>query len=148
MAVAIDIGDADNVHPRNKQEVGRRLALGALKIAYGRDVVHSGPLYESMTVRDGRVYMRFTNTGSGLAARVGRSLRGFAVAGEDRKFVWADAMIRDDEVVVWSDAVSLPTAVRYGWGNNPDCTLCNREGLPASPFRTDDWPGITTDSSR
>jgi len=148
MAVAIDIGDADNIHPRNKQEVGRRLALGALKIAYGRDVVHSGPLYESMTVRDGRTYLRFTNTGSGLAVRVGRSLRGFAVAGEDRKFVWADALIRDDEVVVWSDAVSQPAAVRYGWGDNPDCTLCNREGLPASPFRTDDWPGITTDSSR
>jgi len=143
MAVAIDIGEADDIHPKNKQEVGRRLALGALNIAYHKDIVHSGPIYESMTVEEGRIRLRFTQTGSGLTARTGESLRGFDIAGEDKRFVRARAVIMGDEVVVCSDEVSNPVAVRYAWANNPDCNLYNREGLPASPFRTDDWPGIT-----
>ena len=143
MAVAIDIGEADDIHPRNKQDVGLRLALGALKTVYGKDIVHSGPLYESMAVKDGKVHIRFSCTGSGLMSKESESLKGFSVAGEDRKFVWAQAVINDDEVVVWNDEVPDPVAVRYGWADNPGCNLYNREELPASPFRTDDWPGIT-----
>ncbi len=143
MAVAIDIGEAKDIHPKNKQEVGRRLALGALKVAYGQDIVYSGPLYDSMSLENSRIRIRFTNSGSGLVTKDNIPLSGFAVAGEDRKFVWADAEIDGDEVVVWSDSIAAPAAVRYGWANNPDCNLYNKEGLPASPFRTDDWPGIT-----
>ncbi len=145
MAVTIDIGEADNIHPRNKQEVGRRLALGALKVAYGRNVVSSGPLYDSMNVQDGKVHISFTETGSGLLVKGDSPLRGFAIAGEDRKFVWADAQIEGDKVAVSSQAVPHPVAVRYGWESNPDCNLYNREGLPASPFRTDDWPDVTAE---
>ena len=145
MAVTIDIGEADDIHPRNKQEVGRRLALGALHAAYNRDVVYSGPIYDSMTVEDGRIRLRFRHVGGGLVASTGESLRGFAVAGADSVFVWAKAQIDGDEVVVGSDDVAEPVAVRYGWDINPECNLYNREGLPASPFRTDDWPGMTVD---
>jgi len=143
MAVAIDIGEADDIHPRNKQDVGLRLALGALKTVYGRDIVHSGPVFESMAIKDGQVHIRFSCTGSGFVPKEGGSLKGFTVAGEDRKFVRAQAMINDDEVVVWNDDVPAPAAVRYGWANNPGCNLFNMEGLPASPFRSDSWPGIT-----
>jgi len=146
MAVTIDIGEADDIHPRNKQDVGRRLALGALKVAYGRDIVYSGPLYESARFEEGRAYLRFTNSESGLAARTGESLRSFTVAGPDSVFVRAKAMITGDEIVVWNSDIRQPVAVRYGWDNFPDCNLYNREGLPASPFRTDDWPGITADA--
>ena len=145
MAVAIDIGEADDIHPRNKQDVGKRLALGALKVAYGKGVIHSGPLYDSMTVQDGEIRLCFTEIGSGLVTRDDEPLQGFAVAGEDRKFVWADARIEGDEVVVWNDGVTDPVAVRYAWANNPVCNFYNKEGLPASPFRTDEWPGITVD---
>ena len=143
MASAVDIGEADDVHPRNKQEVGHRLALAALRIAYGKDIVHSGPVYRSMIEKDGKAHLRFMNTGGGLAAKDNAPLRGFAVAGADRKFVWAKAEIEGDEVAVWSETVPEPAAVRYAWADNPECTLYNREGLPASPFRTDDWPGVT-----
>lgn len=143
MAVAIDIGEADNIHPQNKQEVGRRLALGAYKVAFNMDIVHSGPLYHSMYVGNGKIHLRFTETGSGLIAKGGNPLKGFAIAGKNRDFVWADAKIEGNEVVVWSDEVPDPVAVRYAWANNPVCNLYNREGLPASPFRTDSWPGIT-----
>ncbi|MFC1692815.1 sialate O-acetylesterase [Candidatus Latescibacterota bacterium] len=146
LAVTIDIGDAHHVHPKNKQDVGKRLALGALKVAYNRDIVHSGPIYDSKTVRDGMIHLRFTNIGSGLVTTVGESLKGFAIAGEDKKFVWAKALIEGDEVIVRSDDVPNPVAVRYGWAMNPVCNLYNREGLPASPFRTDDWPGITVNN--
>jgi len=145
MAVTIDIGDPENIHPGNKQDVGRRLALGALKVAYNKGIVHSGPLYDSMTVKDGKIRLRFTQTGSGLVVKNGESPEGFAIAGEDKKFVWADAVIEGDEVVVWNDEVTEPVAVRYAWANNPVCNLYNREGLPASPFRTDNWQGITAD---
>ena len=145
MAVTIDIGDADDIHPLNKQDVGRRLALGALKVAYGMGVVHSGPLYDSMTVQGGKIRLRFTGAGSGLVTRNDEPLKGFAIAGEDRKFVWANARIEGDEIVVWNNEVPDPVAVRYAWANNPVCNLYNKEDLPASPFRTDEWPGITTD---
>ncbi|MHB9029022.1 MAG: sialate O-acetylesterase [Candidatus Latescibacterota bacterium] len=145
MATAVDIGEAGNVHPLNKQEVGRRLALGALKTAYGKDLVDSGPRYASLRIEGGKARLRFTNTGSGLIPKDGKPLRGFAVAGADRKFVWANAEIQGGEVVVWSDATPAPAAVRYAWADNPECTLYNREGLPALPFRTDNWPGITAE---
>ncbi|MCJ7543360.1 MAG: sialate O-acetylesterase [Phycisphaerae bacterium] len=140
MAVTIDIGEADDIHPRNKQDVGRRLALAALKVAYGRDVVCSGPILDSMTVSGDKAVLSFRNVGSGLAVK-GEKLSGFAIAGANRQFTWAQATIRGDKVIVSSPDVPQPVAVRYGWADNPDCTLYNREGLPASPFRTDDWPG-------
>lgn len=142
-AVIIDIGDADDIHPKNKQDVGRRLALNALAIAYGRDIVYSGPTYSFMEKEDGRIRLHFDHVGGGLTAKGGGPLKGFAIAGPDRKFAWADAVIDGDTVVAGSDQVPQPVAVRYGWANNPECNLYNREGLPASPFRTDGWPGIT-----
>ena len=143
MAVAIDIGEADNIHPKNKQEVGRRLALAARAEAYGENIVYSGPLFQSMKLEPGQIRVFFRHTGPGLEAR-GSSLEGFAVAGEDRKFAWADARIEGTSVVVSSPQVPNPLAVRYAWADNPSCNLYNKEGLPASPFRTDDWPGTLT----
>ena len=146
MAVAIDIGESADIHPRNKQEVGRRLALQALKVAYGRDILASGPLFESMTTRDGKVHLRFTSTGSGLAARGGADLIGFTIAGNDRRFRWASARIEGDEVIVSSDEVADPQSVRYAWADDPVGNLINIEGLPASPFRTDNWRAVTQDA--
>jgi sialate O-acetylesterase len=145
MAVTVDIGDAADIHPKNKQEVGRRLALAARKVAYGETLVFSGPVYRrgSMRVEGSRARLKFEHEGSGLMAKGGAPLKGFAIAGKDRKFVWANARIEGNSVVVWSDNVPTPAAVRYAWAANPDATLCNKEGLPASPFRTDNWPGIT-----
>ena len=143
MAVIIDIGEADDIHPKNKQDVGKRLALWALAKTYGKNLVHSGPIYKSMKTEGNKIILDFEHVGGSLAARGGESLKGFAIAGADRKFVWADAKIEGDTVVISSDEVSEPAAVRYGWANNPACNLYNEEGLPASPFRTDDWPGIT-----
>lgn len=145
-AVIIDIGEANDIHPRNKQDVGYRLALSALKVAYDKDVVYSGPVYESMEVSGDELILTFTHTGSGLATKDKYGyVRGFAVAGEDHQFHWAKAHIEgDNKVVVSSDEVDHPVAVRYAWANNPDdASLYNAEGLPASPFRTDDWKGIT-----
>ena len=147
MAVTTDIGEANDIHPRNKQDVGKRLALAALRAQYGRDLVHSGPVQESMKVEGSRIRLTFRHVGAGLVARDG-VLRQFAIAAADGKFVWADARIERspgpsgaaDTVVVWSDEVKSPAAVRYAWANNPHgCSLYNREGLPAAPFRTDDW---------
>jgi sialate O-acetylesterase len=145
MAVAIDIGEADDIHPLNKQDVGKRLALSALKVTYGRDIVHSGPVYDYMRVEGDRIRISFTSTGSGLIPKDKYGyLKGFAIAGKDRKFYWAKAIIENNDIVVYSDQVNNPVAVRYAWANNPDdANLYNNEGLPASPFRTDDWPGIT-----
>mgnify|MGYP000103161848 CR=1 FL=1 len=143
MACAIDLADADNpsdIHPKNKQEVGRRLALAARARVYGEPVVYSGPIYKSMSVRDGQIRLEFNHVGSGLMAKGGEPLKGFAIAGADRKFVWADAKIDGDAVVVSARDVAAPAAVRYSWANNPIGNLYNKEGLPASPFRTDDWP--------
>jgi sialate O-acetylesterase len=138
MAVIIDIGEEKDIHPKNKQDVGKRLARWALAREYEQKIVCSGPLYDSMKVEGGKVRLTFKHVGGGLAARDGK-LVGFAVAGDDRKFVWADAAIDGDTVVVGADSVAAPVAVRYAWADNPECTLTNKEGLPASPFRTDAW---------
>jgi sialate O-acetylesterase len=141
MAVAIDIGDGSDIHPKNKQEVGYRLALAAQAIAYGRDVLYSGPIYESMAVEGEKIRLRFQYVYGGLAAKNSASstLSGFEIAGDDRKFVGAQATLDGDTVVVRSEKTPHPVAVRYAWGMNPSCNLYNRAGLPASPFRTDDW---------
>jgi sialate O-acetylesterase len=145
MAVIIDIGEARDIHPKNKQDVGKRLALWALGKSYGKKLVYSGPIYKSKRTESNKITLEFEHVGGGLIGRGGEPLKGFAVAGADRKFVWADAKIEGDTVVISSDEVSEPAAVRYGWANNPVCNLYNKEGLPASPFRTDDWPGVTVD---
>jgi sialate O-acetylesterase len=143
MAVAIDVGEWNDIHPLNKKDVGYRLAVAARKVAYGEeDIVYSGPLYQDMDIEGNRVILSFTNTGSGLVAKGGECLRQFAVAGADKHFVWAQAKIENNKVIVWSPEVSIPVAVRYAWADNPEgANLYNREGLPASPFRTDDWGG-------
>ncbi|MEA3366817.1 MAG: sialate O-acetylesterase [Planctomycetota bacterium] len=146
MAVIIDIGDAGNIHPKNKQDVGKRLALAARAVAYGQDMTHSGPIYKSMKIENGTVRLAFNHVGGGLVAKGGGPLKGFAVAGKDKKWVWAQAKIDGETVVVSSDQVKAPVAVRYGWANNPDCNLYNKAGLPASPFRTDQWPGTTVNN--
>jgi len=143
LAVTIDVGEADDIHPRDKQTVGKRLALAARGIAYGEGIVYSGPVYESMKVKGSEIVLEFKHIGSGLVAKGGK-LKQFAVAGEDRRFVWAEARIEGDAVVVRSNRIPAPVAVRYAWGNNPEgCNLLNREGLPAVPFRTDNWAGLT-----
>lgn len=139
MALAIDIGEANDIHPRNKQDVGLRLSLNALKIAYGQEVVHSGPMYQSVDFRNGRAVVTFDHTGNGLEARDRYGyVKGFTLAGNDGRFYWAKAMIiNEKQVEVWSDQVPQPAAVRYGWADNPDdVNLYNREGLPANPFRS------------
>jgi sialate O-acetylesterase len=146
MAVIIDIGEADDIHPKNKQDVGKRLALWALAKTHGRSLVYSGPIYKSMRTKGNKIILEFEHVGGGLIAKGGEPLKGFAVAGADRKFVLADAKIDGDTVVISSGKVSEPVAVRYAWANNPVCNLYNKEDLPASPFRTDDWPGITVDN--
>jgi sialate O-acetylesterase len=146
MAVIIDIGEADDIHPKNKQDVGKRLALWALADTYGKKLVKSGPIYTSMKVDGNSIVLSFDHVGGGLVAKDGEGLKGFAIAGKDRKFVWADAKIEGDTVVVSSDEVSEPAAVRYAWADNPVCNLYNQEDLPASPFRTDKWPGVTVDA--
>ena len=143
MAVIIDIGEANDIHPKNKQDVGRRLALAAEGIAYNKDIVYSGPLYEGMCIEGDKARISFRHSGSGLITRNMEPIKGFAIAGADRKFHWADAKIEGGEAVVWSTKVPHPVAVRYAWAINPVCNLYNKEGLPASPFRTDDWPGVT-----
>jgi len=139
MAITIDVGEADDIHPKNKQDVGKRLALWALGTTYGKQLVHSGPLSQSMSVQDGKIAVRFEHVGEGLKT-IGEVVKGFAIAGEDRQFVFAEARIAGpDTVVVSSPDVARPVAVRYAWAANPDANLFNSAGLPASPFRTDDW---------
>lgn len=143
MATAIDIGNPADIHPHNKQEVGRHLALAARHVAYGdNQLTYSGPTYAGMTVAGAAVRLKFTHLGTGLDVK-GPALRGFAGAGADRKFHWATARVVGREVVARSPAVPRPVAVRYDWANNPAGNLYNRPGLPAPPFRTDTWPGIT-----
>jgi len=139
MAITIDVGDEKDIHPKNKQDVGKRLALWALSATYGKDNVRSGPIYKGMTAKDGAIVVSFDHVGGGLVAK-GDAVKGFAIAGEDKKFVAANAKIDGPSVVVSSPEVKCPVAVRYAWAENPDCNLYNKEGLPASPFRTDDWP--------
>jgi sialate O-acetylesterase len=144
MATAVDIGEPYDIHPKNKQEVGRRLALAAQAIAYGKDVVYAGPIYGSLKIEGATVRLQFKHVSGGLVAKGGaQSLKGFEVAGEDRKFVPAAAKISGQTVVVSSPQVPRPVAVRYAWADNPECSLYGKSGLPALPFRTDDWPGVT-----
>jgi len=143
MAVIIDVGDPNDLHPRNKLDVGKRLAAWALAETYHQKVEPSGPLYDSFAMKDGKVRVRFKHVDGGLKTIDGGPVKGFAIAGADHKFVWADAAIQGDAVVVWSKEVAQPVAVRYAWADSPICNLYNAAGLPASPFRTDDWPGVT-----
>ena len=143
MACIIDIGDANNIHPTNKQEVGRRLALIANKLVYKKDGVASGPSYERYKIQGDRIHISFTNIGAGLTTRDGKEVTGFAIAGDDKIFHWAKAEVKGREVIVYSDKVAKPVSVRYAWADNPICNLVNSVGLPAIPFRTDDWK-ITT----
>ena len=137
MAVTIDIGEEKDVHPRNKQDVGKRLALLALGGTYGRDVIPCGPVFKMAEIEDGRVRLHFDHIGEGLVAKDG-PLKQFAIAGDDRKFVWADAEIDSGMVIVHSSAVPRPAYVRYAWADNPaGANLFNSAGLPAAPFRTD-----------
>uniref|UniRef100_UPI003593B0A6 sialate O-acetylesterase n=1 Tax=Persicitalea sp. TaxID=3100273 RepID=UPI003593B0A6 len=138
MAVAIDLGEWTDIHPDHKKAGGDRLALAALKTAYGENVVYSGPLFQSAAVEGNKIVVSFTNTGSGLVAIDGEPLGEFAIAGSDKNFVWAKAAIENGKVIVQSDEVSNPLYVRYAWADNPvNPNLYNKEGLPASPFRTD-----------
>jgi sialate O-acetylesterase len=134
--VTTDIGDAKDIHPKKKEPVGARLALAARAIAYGEKLEYSGPAFTSMKVKGNRAILSFTHTGSGLMAKEGE-LKGFTLAGADGKFLSANATIDGAKVVVSSPSVPKPVAVRYGWESVPDVNLFNREGLPASPFRTD-----------
>jgi len=146
MAVITDVGDPKDIHPRDKEPVGARLALIARARTYGQPVEYAGPTYDSMDVADNTAVLRFTHVGKGLEAR-GGPLTGFTIAGEDQKFHNADAEIRDNMVHVWSKDVPRPVAVRYGWANCPVVNLWNKDGLPASPFRTDDFPMVTKPKS-
>jgi sialate O-acetylesterase len=143
MVVTTDIGDVKDIHPQNKQDVGRRLALWALAKVYGRDLVYSGPITKSMAVEGDKIRLRFDHVGGGLVSRDGKPLSHFTIAGEDQKFVPAVATIDGDSVVVHSEQVSKPVAVRFGWRNDAAPNLSNKDGLPASPFRTDKWKGAT-----
>ncbi|MVT11024.1 sialate O-acetylesterase [Chitinophaga tropicalis] len=143
MATAMDIGDAKDIHPKNKQEVGRRLSLIARAQVYGEKISFSGPVYQSRLISANKVVLTFKHADNGLKTKQGAALKGFAVAGEDKKFHWAEATITGNKVTVWSSEVARPVAVRYSWADNPDGNLLNGAGLPASPFRTDDWQGVT-----
>jgi len=138
MAITIDVGEAAQIHPKNKQAVGHRLALWALAQVYGQAIPFSGPLPAGQTIEGGQINLSFTHTDGGLVAPKGE-LKGFAIAGADHHWVWAKASIEGDHVVVSSPDVPSPQAVRYAWAANPDANLFNGAGLPASPFRTDDW---------
>jgi sialate O-acetylesterase len=143
LAVLIDIGDAYDIHPKDKQTVGKRLALSAMKIAYRNNIVYSGPVFETVRFEGNKAIITFKNIGSGLLAK-GGPLKSFAIADRNKKFVWANAEIENDTVIVSSPEIDQPYSVRYAWADNPDkCNLYNKEGLPAVPFRTDKWPGIT-----
>jgi len=144
LIVTIDIGNPTDVHPLNKQDIGHRLALWALDTVYDKDIVSSGPVFRSAEIQGNQIILSFDHVGSGLAARGGSEFRGFVIAGPDKKFRWAKARIDGDRLIVTEARVNEPLAVRYAWDANPDwANLINADGLPASPFRTDDWPGIT-----
>src|ERR1043166_1393793 len=149
MAVITDVGDQKDIHPTKKEPVGARLALAARGITYGEKIVYSGPPYKGIKIKDNTAVISFDHVGGGLLARPldssteSAALKGFSICGENRRFVWAKAEIQGDRVVVSSREVSKPVAVRYGWADFPVANLWNKEGLPASPFRTDDFPMIT-----
>jgi sialate O-acetylesterase len=164
-AVLIDVGETADIHPQNKEATGERLAKIALARTYGKPVAFSGPLYKSMKIEANKIRLSFTNCEGGLVAKElpatqilktqdgstaplirnspNSQVEGFAICGEDKKWVWADAKIDGDTVLVWSDSVPSSVAARYAWADNPTCNLYNKADLPASPFRTDDFPGLT-----
>ncbi|MEP7107706.1 MAG: sialate O-acetylesterase [Ferruginibacter sp.] len=145
VAVAIDIGEANDIHPKNKSGVGKRLALSALKIAYNKDVVFSGPAFQSIVINGDSAVISFSKAGGELITKDKYGyVRGFAIAGADKKFYWAKACINDNKVIVWGTGVRKPVAVRYAWSDNPgSLDLYNNMGMPAIPFRTDNWPTET-----
>src|SRR5690606_23158907 len=145
-AVTIDIGTTNDIHPRNKQDVGKRLAAIALHDSYGRDVVYSGPEYKRHKVSDDKVMIHFDHVHGGLTARGSGKLLGFEIAGADQHFYPAEAKIEGETIVVSSPSVSKPKAVRYAWADDPGTSnLFNIDGFPASPFRTDNWTPVTKD---
>jgi sialate O-acetylesterase len=138
MAVTIDLGEWNDLHPDNKKDIGVRLALAALKMSYNENIEYSGPLFDTAMIEGNEITISFTHIGSGLTTNDGEPPAEFAVAGEDKKFVWAKAKIEGDKIIVWSDEIPNPKYVRYAWADNPAFpNLYNKEGLPASPFRTD-----------
>lgn len=140
MAVTIDIGEAKDIHPKNKADVGKRLFLAAERVAYHKDVVYSGPLFDSLEIKNNTLLLHFNHIGSGLITNDNKNPQGFAIAGADSVFYWADnTSIVDDKVVISSSKVNYPGYVRYAWADNPKCNLFNKEGLPAAPFRTDEF---------
>jgi sialate O-acetylesterase len=142
LAVTVDTGEADNIHPKDKKVVGERLALCALANEYGKDVAWAGPTFASQKVLPGALKLRFDHADGGLVGQ-GNQLKEFSVAGSDGHWEWADAKFQGKAVVVSSPLVPNPVAARYAWQANPAATLFNGEGLPAVPFRTDDWPDST-----
>jgi sialate O-acetylesterase len=147
MVVTIDLGDSASIHPLNKQKVGYRLYLTACKTVYGEEILCSGPAFKSMFISGEKCILSFTDIGEGLSIKGSKKLKGFMISGADRRFFEAEAVIEGNKVIVSSNQVSDPVAVRYAWANYPHCNLYNKQGndnfLPASPFRTDDWPGLT-----
>jgi sialate O-acetylesterase len=147
-AVIIDIGEGKDIHPKNKQDVGKRLARWALARDYGVSVPYHSPQYKSMEKKDGKIVVTLDYAPGGLRPFDVNELRGFAIAGEDKKFVWAQAKIVGlNQIEVWSDQIREPVAVRYAWADNPICNVFSAEGLPLTPFRTDDWPGVTANAN-
>jgi sialate O-acetylesterase len=145
MAVTIDIGNPTDIHPTNKQDVAKRLAANALKLTYGKDVQHSSPLFDSVRFENGKAIVSFKFAGKGLMTndKFGY-VRGFEIVGEDKVFYYAQAEIIGDKVLVQNPKVTKPVAVRYAWSDAPiDANLFNSDGFPASPFRTDNWKGVT-----
>ncbi|HYF29807.1 MAG TPA: sialate O-acetylesterase [Chitinophagaceae bacterium] len=145
MAVTIDIGESNDIHPRNKQDVGKRLAANALAKTYGKNVMYSGPTYQSMQILGNKAFITFSNVPTGFEVRNKYGyINGFEIAGADQKFYYAKAFIEGDKIAVFSEAVPQPVAVRYAWADDPhDVNLYNKEGFPAAPFRTDNWKGRT-----
>lgn len=145
-AVIIDVGEGRDIHPRDKHTVANRLARWALARDYGIDLLCQSPTFQSMKVTGSKIVLDFDHVGQGLHTFDVKEPIGFAIAGKDRKWGWAQAKLVDENTVeIWSDAIDRPVAARYAWGNNPVCNLFSRDGLPATPFRTDDWPGVTID---
>ncbi|MDA7618796.1 sialate O-acetylesterase, partial [Verrucomicrobia bacterium] len=143
-AVILNLGEAQDIHPKNKEDVGKRLARWALANEYGFDIVYRSPTYQSMERIGERIKLHFKHVGSGLDLFDIQKPVGFTIAGADQKFLRAEAKILNGaKIEVWSESVPHPVAVRYAWADNPVCNVQNKEGLPLTPFRTDDWPGIT-----
>lgn len=145
MAVTSDVGEVKDIHPRNKQDVGLRLALAALSGNYKKKIVGSGPVYQSMKTEGNKVIISYSNIGSGLMTKDKYGyLKGFEISGADQKYCYAKAYIQGDKVIVYSNDISAPIAVRFGWFDDlSDNNLYNTEGLPAVPFRTDNWERVT-----